>query len=124
MVGEGTFALTCPQCQKPYEAIYGTARAKRSRGQRRSNSRVYDLRYQQHGVESFIQFNSDTYDDAELRARDMFVLSCINGKVFTLDNKTIGQFFQINNPPVGLFGMLVALAIIIGVIWAVFALLF
>jgi len=117
VTGEGLHNLVCPnaKCAKPFAALLGTARAKRSRGDKRNNRRHYSLRYTTNGAEGFIEFDSDSYDDAELRAKDQFALSIVNGQTRILFNQSIGQYWQINAPAMGCLGLTITGAILLGI---------
>lgn len=118
--GQGEFSLTCKNCNIEFTSLVGTARSKRSRGQRKTNTREYDVRYTQNGTEKYLQFSSDTYSDAELKSKDQFVLSSIGGKPRILQNLTIGQYWRINAAPLNPWLVLIIIAILIVVALLIF----
>jgi hypothetical protein len=98
---EGDHNIACTLCHEAFQVTLGTARAKRSRGQKSTNSRRYSIRYTTAGTENFVEFDSNCYDDAELRSKDLFVLSSIAGQIRVLQNLTVGTYWQVNTPAQG-----------------------
>ncbi len=88
--------LVCPSCDTEFECLLATNRSKRARGNRKHNTREYDLRYFANGAEHFIQFSSDRYEDVELRSKDVFLLSKMGSKFIILQNLTVGQYWGLN----------------------------
>lgn len=91
IAGEGWFELTCQRCKRGFNTLLATVRAKRSRGDRRGDARVYSVRVKHNGQEELIEFDQSGYDDFELRSGDVAAFSFVGGAVIVVENKTIGQ---------------------------------
>lgn len=109
----GSFGVTCPSCDTEFQALFGITRSKRSRGHKATNSRHFDLRVIFEAREDLLSFESDRYDDVELRSKDQFVVSAINDQVRVLQNLDIRKYWVINNEPVEASqGLLIGLLIV------------
>lgn len=111
--GTGTRSLVCSSCEKPFEATFAEARSKRSRGNKSTNSRSYKIRATCAGVDEFFEFESNTYDDAELKSKDLFVLSAINGRVLMLQNLTIRKYWKVASAAPSFSEVAIGLGVII-----------
>ncbi|KQB97881.1 hypothetical protein AL073_02860 [Loktanella sp. 1ANDIMAR09] len=81
--------------------MLATNRAKRSRGQKSTNSRFFSIRYTIAGSDRFVEFDSNDYQDIELRSKDVFILSYISGQVRVIQNLTVAAYWPINKPTQG-----------------------
>ena len=93
---EGCYSFTCPDCEMEFDATIGTTRSKRSRGHKPSLSREYSIRFFQNELENFLQFESNVYEDVELRSKDIFVISSLDGVPRILANLNIQKYWVIN----------------------------
>jgi hypothetical protein len=91
--------VKCKKCSTDFSFLYATIRAKKSRGDRKANSREFDIRiYLNDGSEDFIQFVKSGWDDVELRSKDGVVFSFLGDKVRVIQNIQIGSFTSISEP--------------------------
>ncbi len=89
----------CKKCSTDFSFLYATIRAKKSRGDRKANSREFDIRiYLNDGSEDFIQFVKSGWDDVELRSKDGVVFSFLGDNVRIIQNIQIGSFTSISTP--------------------------
>ena len=67
-----------------------------------------------------IEFESNIYDDVELRSKDEFALSSIDGKPIILQNFNVSKYWQVNQPePEMSFGAIVLSVLFIFIIIAI-----
>jgi hypothetical protein len=110
---EGYYSLSCSDCEADFQVIIGIARSKRSRGHKPSQSREYSIRFFQNGNDDFIQFESNCYDDVELKSKDIFVISSFDGKPRILANINIHKYWVINTKPTEIDDAMVMTAIVL-----------
>ncbi|SHH15927.1 hypothetical protein SAMN05443551_1442 [Marivita hallyeonensis] len=60
-----------------------------------------------------LEFQSSRYEDAELKSKDDFIISYIENKPIILQNLNVAKYWKLNNGPVGIWAVLVALTIIL-----------
>ena len=91
--------LTCKQCSKTFVAHLVTIRAKKSRGDKKTNTRQFSVRtIESNGAEEYIEFLNGSYEDFELRAKDKVVFIYINDVLKLVQNFTIHQYLTIYKP--------------------------
>lgn len=96
---ESNYLFDCPRCGTRFATALVKIRAKRARGNKRENSRVFSVRViQASGMERLIEFARAGYEDFELRARDLAVFSFLDGKVRVVQNLTTGQYMTVKDP--------------------------
>jgi len=98
-IGPNKQKTTCKKCSTDFHFLYATTRAKKSRGDRKSNTRELDIRvYLTDGSEDYIQFSKSGWDDIELRAKDDVVFSFLGDNVRVVQNIKIGSYTSISVP--------------------------
>jgi hypothetical protein len=98
-IGPNKQKASCKKCITDFYFLYATTRAKKSRGDRKSNTRELDIRvFLVDGSESYIQFSKSGWDDIELRAKDGVVFSFLDGNVRVVQNIKIGSYTKISVP--------------------------
>ena len=70
---DGTNDYACKDCNRPARALFGKVRSKRSRGDKKAQSRQYSVRVLHEGVEDLFEF-SGGYHEFELRGGDHIIL--------------------------------------------------
>jgi len=86
----------CPDCRREFDVQLVTVRAKRSRGNRRGNTREFDLRVLlADGRERLLQFWNAAYEDFELRQGDELALYYDGRTLRAIQNFTIGEYYVI-----------------------------
>ena len=88
---DGWSDLICSQCNCTFRMLKGTVRAKRSRGNKKLNSRIFSVRVRFASSEEFVEFSQSSYDDFELRSGDSVRFCFIENAVFVVENSTIAQ---------------------------------
>jgi hypothetical protein len=106
--------LTCPSCKKRFKTLIGMVRAKRSRGNRKNQSREFDVRvrtgeYQ----EELIQFTAAGYEDFELRSSDAAAFSYYKDTLYIVHNFKIGRYMVVRQPN---YNLLVLVPVIVGIV--------
>jgi hypothetical protein len=114
-IDEGHFAQYCQSCGEQYSALLARVRAKRSRGDKRSNSRDYSVRLLHSGTEDFIEF-SGPYYDFEMRAGDWVLFGYDKkNRLSTLQNVTLKRFMEFPKPSNGcLIVVIVCIFLVVG----------
>lgn len=97
ITGDGWFQLVCDRCEKGFESLLATVRAKKSRGDRARGKRHFSIRVRHHAGEELIEFDQMGFDDFELRAGDQVFLSYVDSTVIIIENWTIGLYRVANN---------------------------
>jgi hypothetical protein len=86
----------CPDCRKDFEVLIVKIRAKRSRGDRGSNSREFDVRViKLSGREELLQFDNGAYEDFELRQGDEAAFYYVNDALRLVHNLSIREVYTI-----------------------------
>ena len=94
---QSRYNFQCPKCKTKFRSRYARIRAKRSRGEKKSNRRHFSVRVQEaDGSETLLEFTNSKYEDFELRANDIAVFSYVNGKLKIVENKTIGLYWRVS----------------------------
>ncbi len=98
-VGPELDSVTCSKCSTQFTYLFAKTRAKRSRGNKKENTREFDIRvYLNDGSEQFFQFQKTGWDDIELRSKDLVVFVFLNGDVRVVQNIEIGSYTIISKP--------------------------
>jgi hypothetical protein len=87
----------CPQCKGAFATRMVTIRAKNARGERKTNTRTFNIRVTENGKEGLIQFDSNAWDDFELRSGDDAVFSYVDGKLARVQNFTVGRILDVTS---------------------------
>lgn len=91
--------VTCSNCSTAFIFLVARIRAKRSRGNKRNNTREFDIRIILNGgSEEFIQFTNSRYEDIELRSKDLVVFSYLGDKLRVIQNVSILRYTKISEP--------------------------
>jgi hypothetical protein len=95
----GVGEVTCPLCQKGFATRVVTIRAKRSAGNKKLNTRSFSVRTEDlNGREDLIEFQRPGTEDFELRSRDLAAFSYVGGRLYVVQNLTIGRTMRIASP--------------------------
>src|SRR5262245_43608025 len=93
---KSTYRVVCPDCRKDFEVLIAKIRAKRSRGDRRSNCREFDVRViKLSGREELLQFDNAAYEDFELRQGDEAAFYYVNNTLRLVHNLSIAEVYVI-----------------------------
>jgi hypothetical protein len=92
------YDMTCPECDNDFVILLAMARSKRSRGNRKTNSRTFTIRAILEDREELLKFVSDTYEDIDLKAKDEFAMSYIDDKPILVQNFKVGTYWSVNLP--------------------------
>jgi hypothetical protein len=115
MPSHGVAQLTCPACATGFDTSVVRVRAKRSTGRKKRNERSFSVRVESlNGDERLLEFVRPSYDDFELRSRDLAAFTSLNGRLSIVQNLTVGRFMSLKGPGSGcLFALLVCLVTIV-----------
>lgn len=98
-IAAGPSKQICPQCLEEFHIKPVTIRAKKSRGNKASHSREFDVRVKgANGAEELISFWSSNYQDIELRSADCVIFIKDRLGVRWIYNLTIARNYMIPRP--------------------------
>jgi hypothetical protein len=93
----GVSALTCPACRTPFSSYVVQIRSKRSSGSKRNGTRSFTVRVQNlAGRDDLIEFVNASYDDFELKSKDLAAFTSLNGQLTIVQNLTVGRYLHIS----------------------------
>lgn len=93
----GAGGLVCPSCNTAFSTRVVEVRAKSSRGRKAENARNFSVRVRDAaGGEDLIQFENHSYQDFELRARDLAAFTSLNGRLRVVQNLTVGRYMTVS----------------------------
>jgi len=102
--GAKKIKAVCSRCSTAFEFLYATIRSKKSRGNKQQGTRFFDIRIiLRNKDEDFIQFETEggydgSYDDFELRSKDLVVFVYLDNKLYIIQNQTINQYKKLEYP--------------------------
>ena len=112
----------CPACQEKFESYIVKIRAKNGRGNKRQGMRHFSVRVIEFdGKENLLEFDNNSYDNFDLRSKDLVVFSQFKGKLRIVQNLTIGQYMRVeetNLLMVLIVAIMVLIVLIIIFYWA------
>ncbi len=89
--------VKCSDCQKEFDILIARIRAKRSRGNRKTNSRDFDVRVTKlSGKEELLQFQNAQYEDFELRQGDEGIFYYVSDTLKFVHNVSIDERYLIS----------------------------
>jgi len=89
----------CNSCAINFTFVYATIRVKKSRGNKRENTREFDIRiYLNDGSEKLLQFENSSSSDIELRAKDPAIFVFLGGELRIIQNVLIKLYTPISKP--------------------------
>jgi hypothetical protein len=95
-VGQGWNDCACEFCKRQFRALIAQVRAKRSKGDKKNDSRLVSVRLLYDGQEDFIEYDCGYANDFEMRAGDL-VQFCYDreGMLCIVQNATLGRYTTI-----------------------------
>ncbi len=95
----GRATLLCAQCSTEFDTHVTQIRSKRSRGAKRDNKRAFTIRVQDFdGNEDLVEFENGSYDDFELRSKDLAAFSSLSGALRIVQNLTVSRYMTVSRP--------------------------
>lgn len=92
----GAAQETCPRCDRVFGTRVVRVKAKRSAGNRKLDTRSFSVRVEElNGREDLIEFDRPSYEDFELRARDLAAFTSRNGRLALVQNLTVGRSMRL-----------------------------
>lgn len=86
----------CPQCEAIFWTRLREIRSKTSRGSKKEGTRSFSIRVKDLvGNEELIEFSTGSYDDFELRSKDLAAFSYIDQQLTVVQNLTVGHSMKI-----------------------------
>lgn len=120
-LSEGWHEQVCSECQKPLRYLIATVRAKRSRGNKRDNTRKTSLRLLYLKKEDFIEFGSEYASDFEMRAGDVIALVYKQGeRLAVIQNLTLNRYERLEARDISPIEAIIALITMAGIILCLF----
>jgi len=91
--------LKCPKCRRVFTTRIVQIRAKRSRGYKEQGKRHFSVRViEPSGAERLIEFANASYQDFELRARDLAAFSYRGNELKIVQNLTVTRYMKVSKP--------------------------
>lgn len=91
-----TEEFICPNCKTQFISRIVRIRSKKSRASKREGRRSFSIRVTNFGgTEDLIEFDNASYNDFELRAKDVAAFSYLNKHLRIVQNMTINQYMKI-----------------------------
>lgn len=91
--------ISCPSCKSTFESQIAQIRAKKSRGSKKDGTRSFSIRVQMtSGREELIEFDNASYDDFELRSKDLAAFSFFRGHLKVVQNLNVGRYMTVSKP--------------------------
>ncbi|HEX8394339.1 MAG TPA: hypothetical protein VF665_18485 [Longimicrobium sp.] len=98
----GVAQITCPACATVFTTAIVRIRAKRSKGQKQRNERSFSVRVEGlNGDERLLEFVRPSYEDFELRSRDLAAFTSLDGRLSIVQNLTIGRSMSLKGNGAG-----------------------
>lgn len=98
-VPQTRYSVTCNNCKKSFQTQICHIRAKKTRGNKKSESRSYSIRAKTiNGIDQLIEFDDASYEDFELRSGDLAVFSYYNNEIRIVQNVDVAQYKTISKP--------------------------
>ncbi len=92
-----TEEFICPNCKTQFISRIVRIRSKKSRGSKKEGKRSFSIRVTDSGgTEDLIEFDNASYEDFELRAKDVAAFSYLNKHLRIVQNMTINQYMKIS----------------------------
>ena len=93
---ESNYDFKCNECNTEFKTFIANVRSKKTNGDKKYSLRKFSIRVKDFsGNEEFIEFENKSYEDFELKSKDLVAFSTHQDKLKIIQNLTINRFMEL-----------------------------